>query len=283
MIALEDRHTDILKKASIGKSLSRKELAKRTQLDLKTINQIFEGTHVDDHHIDTVCQALELNFKALKNHIDQTHTPKPISVKGLKLFQSTFPHSEEAIMYVNNFIVYDEAQALALAFDTGTDFQSVKNWLKQTKLSLKSVLITHKHRDHIHCLEDYLKTDKTLPLHASFKAQIRCKNPKPIRHGQTIQYGPFTITILETPGHTEDGISYHIKGLEKDIVIVGDALFAHSQGGILNPESYAQAIKTNQKELLSLQEDTVIAPGHGPLTSVAHERQYNPFYADYFA
>ena len=93
MIALEDRHTDILKKASIGKSLSRKELAKRTQLDLKTINQIFEGTHVDDHHIDTVCQVLDLNFKALKTTSTKRIHP---SRSPLKAYSSFNPHFRTA-------------------------------------------------------------------------------------------------------------------------------------------------------------------------------------------
>ena len=74
-------------------------------------------------------------------------------------------------------------------------------------------------------------------------------------------------------------MSYLIDGLTK-IACVGDALFACSQGGV--PAAlYVKSLEINRSQLLSLPSDTVLCPGHGPLTTVAHERSWNPFYAGF--
>ena len=62
-------------------------------------------------------------------------------------------------------------------------------------------------------------------------------------------------------------------------MFVGDALFAHSQGGIHSQENYQRALKINRSNILSQANETILAPGHGPLTTVAHEKNNNPFYA----
>jgi glyoxylase-like metal-dependent hydrolase (beta-lactamase superfamily II) len=68
-----------------------------------------------------------------------------------------------------------------------------------------------------------------------------------------------------------------IGGLERPVAIVGDALFAGSMGRANT--SYADCIRTNSEEILSLPTQTILCPGHGPLTTVALERKHNPFFA----
>ena len=62
------------------------------------------------------------------------------------------------------------------------------------------------------------------------------------------------------------------------LAIVGDAMFSASQGGV-PAELYAEALKLNRQHIMSLSEDTIICPGHGPLSTVGQERRQNPFYA----
>ena len=69
-----------------------------------------------------------------------------------------------------------------------------------------------------------------------------------------------------------------VEGLEPLVAVVGDALFASSMGGV-PPDKYAGALHANRAHILSLPEDTVICPGHGPLTTVGLEQKHNPFYA----
>ncbi len=68
-----------------------------------------------------------------------------------------------------------------------------------------------------------------------------------------------------------------VSGLAKRIAVVGDAIFAGSMGG--GGVSYADALRTNREELLTLPDDTVVCPGHGPLTTIGEERLHNPFFA----
>jgi glyoxylase-like metal-dependent hydrolase (beta-lactamase superfamily II) len=68
-----------------------------------------------------------------------------------------------------------------------------------------------------------------------------------------------------------------VSGLAKPVVVVGDSLFAGSMGGA--PNAYEQARKNNREKILSLPPETIICPGHGPMTTVANERVHNPFFA----
>ena len=95
--------------------------------------------------------------------------------------------------------------------------------------------------------------------------------------GHSFACGGLKISSRSTWGHSKGGISYLIEGLEKPLAVVGDAVFAGSMGG--GSVSYADALRTNREELLSLPAETVLCPGHGPLTTVAEERLHNPFFA----
>jgi glyoxylase-like metal-dependent hydrolase (beta-lactamase superfamily II) len=70
-----------------------------------------------------------------------------------------------------------------------------------------------------------------------------------------------------------------IEGLERPVAIAGDALFAQSMGGGMI--SYQDALATNRSELFTLADQTVICPGHGPMTSVGEEKAHNPFYPEF--
>ena len=70
-----------------------------------------------------------------------------------------------------------------------------------------------------------------------------------------------------------------INGLARPVAIVGDALFAQSMGGGM--VSYQDALTTNRAELFTLQDDTIICPGHGPMTTVGEEKAHNPFYPEF--
>jgi glyoxylase-like metal-dependent hydrolase (beta-lactamase superfamily II) len=75
------------------------------------------------------------------------------------------------------------------------------------------------------------------------------------------------------------GITYVITGLAKPVAIVGDALFAGSMGGGMI--SWGDALETNRKQIFTLADDTVLCPGHGPMTTVAEEKSHNPFYPEF--
>jgi glyoxylase-like metal-dependent hydrolase (beta-lactamase superfamily II) len=75
--------------------------------------------------------------------------------------------------------------------------------------------------------------------------------------------------------------TYFVGGLSWPVAVVGDAIFASSMGGTINgvPAEFAEQYDHNVKKILPLPRDTVIAPGHGPLTTLAQEKKHNPFFA----
>jgi glyoxylase-like metal-dependent hydrolase (beta-lactamase superfamily II) len=99
------------------------------------------------------------------------------------------------------------------------------------------------------------------------------------RRNDFIMLGSLRITNRETPGHAEDGVTYIIGTWGDDaphVAIVGDAIFAGSMGGA--PQHGAFARQKVREQILSLPAETLICPGHGPLTTVAEEKEHNPFF-----
>jgi glyoxylase-like metal-dependent hydrolase (beta-lactamase superfamily II) len=94
--------------------------------------------------------------------------------------------------------------------------------------------------------------------------------------GVTFSLGRLQIETRDTSGHSTGGTTYHIHGLDRPLAIVGDALFAGSVGGIKS--DYRAALKKIRDNILSAQDNTILACGHGPLTTVIQEKTSNPFF-----
>ncbi|MGZ4964183.1 MAG: MBL fold metallo-hydrolase, partial [Limisphaerales bacterium] len=97
--------------------------------------------------------------------------------------------------------------------------------------------------------------------------------------GKTFHVGNLKIETRQTSGHARGGITFVVSGLGRRVAIVGDALFACSMGG--GAISYEEALRTNRKEIFSLPDDTIVCPGHGPMTTVGEQKKHNPFYPEF--
>ena len=95
--------------------------------------------------------------------------------------------------------------------------------------------------------------------------------------GATYEVGGLTVETLRTSGHSPGGTTFFIRGLDQPVAIVGDSLFAGSMGG--GNVSYEDAIRNNFEKIMVLPNDTILCPGHGPLTTVAEEKRHNAFFA----
>ncbi len=98
-----------------------------------------------------------------------------------------------------------------------------------------------------------------------------------IGEGEEFKVGRLTIRALLTSGHSRGGMTFFVQGLARPVAIVGDSLFAASMGG--GAISYADALRNNREKILTLPEETIVCPGHGPLTTVGKEKRENPFFA----
>jgi glyoxylase-like metal-dependent hydrolase (beta-lactamase superfamily II) len=138
------------------------------------------------------------------------------------------------------------------------------------------VFITHGHSDHIAALEAVRRQHPKARLHwGSREAPVDQR----IRPNDFIHLGSLRITNRDTPGHAEDGITYVAGNWPDDaphVAIVGDALFAGSIGR--GNQSWELARQKVRDQILSLPPDTLLCPGHGPLTTVAEEKEHNPFF-----
>jgi hydroxyacylglutathione hydrolase len=268
LIPLEDTAADIIGKAMRGLHKSASEIAQLAGLPEATVAALKEG-QFDATAARAVAPALGLDGDALVLLAEGRWTPEPVQLDGLAGFNTPF-HD----MTVNSYLVFDRSSGAAVAFDTGADCSGMLAFLKTEGLQLKLILITHSHADHILDLTN-LRQSTGAPAYTGRLEPV--DGAVPIDAGHAFECGKLKITALSTWGHSKGGISYRIDGLDKPLAVVGDAVFAGSMGG--GSVSYADALRTNRDELLSLPPETVLCPGHGPLTTVGEERLHNPFFA----
>jgi hydroxyacylglutathione hydrolase len=269
MIPLEDNFTDILGKAQRGLGLNNAQLAAKTHLSADLIAKVKDG-FVDDAALTKLAPALNLNARALIAAANKSWQPKPITCPGLAQFNTPFFD-----MTVNAYLVWDAATREAALFDTGANARPALNFLAKEKLTLKYLFITHTHTDHIADLEKVQAATKAECFVGDREPELAAV--KTFAAGTTFSLGQLTIETRLTWGHAEGGITYVVDGLEYPVAIVGDAVFAGSMGG--GAVSYADALRTNRAEIMSLPAATILCPGHGPLTTVGEEQQHNPFFA----
>ena len=184
--------------------------------------------------------------------------------------------SENEGMAVNCYLVWDEVSREAALFDTGWDAKPILALLQENQLVLRHVFITHSHEDHVAALGAIRQAFPKVRLHSSSKsAAVDQRN----RANDFIHLGSLRITNRDTPGHAEDGTTFIIGTWPEDaphVAIAGDAVFAGSMGR--GNQSWELARQKVREQILTLPAETLICPGHGPLTTVAEEKEHNPFF-----
>jgi glyoxylase-like metal-dependent hydrolase (beta-lactamase superfamily II) len=174
-------------------------------------------------------------------------------------------------------LVWDEVSLEAAVFDTGWDAAPIIGLIAQEQLQLRHLFITHGHEDHIAAVGEIREKFPKVRIHSSSKqAPVEQRN----RANDFVHLGSLRITNRDTPGHAEDGVSYVIGTWPEDaphVAVVGDAIFAGSIGR--GNQSWDLAKQKVRDQIFSLPGDTLICPGHGPMTTVAQEKAHNPFFA----
>ncbi|HUA69192.1 MAG TPA: MBL fold metallo-hydrolase [Candidatus Saccharimonadales bacterium] len=179
-------------------------------------------------------------------------------------------------MTVNCFLVWDEVTRETALFDTGFDAKPALDCIGENQLQLRHVFITHSHYDHVEALPKIRERFPKARIHSGSKAAPVDQRNKP---NEIIHLGGLRITYRETPGHAEDGVTYIVGNWQEDaphMAIVGDAIFAGSMGN--GNGAWDLAKQKVREQILSLPATTLICPGHGPLTTVAEEKEHNPFF-----
>jgi glyoxylase-like metal-dependent hydrolase (beta-lactamase superfamily II) len=193
----------------------------------------------------------------------------------------------------NCTILADEETREAIVIDPGDEISRIQRRLTALGLTLKQILVTHAHIDHVGGAlklksltgAPIFLNEADLPLlgiMAEQAAWVGVPTPETappdeaLTDGRVVGLTNYPAQVIHTPGHTQGSICLHFVPLK--MVLAGDTLFAGSIGRTDLPGgNYDQILDSIQTRLLTLPDDTRVVPGHGPATSIGSERKSNPF------
>lgn len=194
------------------------------------------------------------------------------------------------MLAANCYILGCEDTKVGVMIDPGGDVLNLLSKIKKLDLSIKYIILTHGHHDHIGAVNEIKKkTNALVAMHKLDEEMLENEN-KPVKSigrkidivsdiylkdGDELSIGSINLKIIHTPGHSPGGISILIDGA----VFTGDTLFAGSIGRTDfykgNMEDILSSIKN---KLFTLPEYTKVYPGHGPASTIAREKNTNPFF-----
>ena len=193
----------------------------------------------------------------------------------------------------NCSVIGDETTREAMVIDPGDEIEDVLALIEKHNLQVKQIVITHAHIDHVGgAMKLRVATGAPILLNQNDYALLKMldvqaawigmKNPGKVEidhsvgHADTIRAGSLTANVIHTPGHTEGSVCLYFPAESK--LIAGDTLFAGNIGRTDLPGgSMEKIINSLHEKVMALPDDTLVVPGHGPLTTIGDERESNPF------
>lgn len=194
----------------------------------------------------------------------------------------------------NCYIAICPETKAAVVIDPSWDGRTIARQIEASGAKLSHILITHAHFDHVGGLAElkeqypnvpvYIHPDavpwlQRAPHQANLFGMFMPQPPEPeqlLKEGDVIEVGTLKLEVLYTPGHAPGHVSFLLA--QAGVIFDGDVLFQGSIGRTDLPGGDFQLlISIIQKKLLTLPDDTQVLSGHGEITTIGHERQFNPF------
>lgn len=195
----------------------------------------------------------------------------------------------------NSYVVRVSKEAKdCVIIDTGLDADELLSYLEAGKLQPQAVILTHAHADHIggipllyqaypdlglfvYCDEAQMLADPSQNLSSMTGRPLKIEfEPRTLQDKETVKQAGIDFTVVHTPGHTPGGICLYCE--DEGVLFAGDTLFAESVGRADFPGgSMPLLVESIKNRLFILPDETRVYPGHGPETTIGHEKQFNPF------
>lgn len=194
----------------------------------------------------------------------------------------------------NAALLWDDVSKEAVLTDVGGEAERLLEAVETHQLNLKAIWLTHGHLDHASGVEK-LTTLHPVPVLGPHQADNYWLQALPdvtasygfpisqpfiptrwLKEGEALKVGEHTFIVFHIPGHTPGHVVFYSQA--NKLLIAGDVLFRESIGRTDFPGgNHSDLIRGIQEKLLSLPDDTRVLPGHGPMTTIGHEKQHNPF------
>jgi hydroxyacylglutathione hydrolase len=253
MNQLEDEISDVLNKSICGLGKSLADVSRTVGVDEVSLQQVLDGAW-DESVIRKSANVLGLDAEALLKL--PTYQPEVGEVGGVKRLMMPF-----RAWSVNAWLL--ELDGVSLLFDTGWNQGDILTQLDGVRPDV--VFLTHAHEDHVGGLDSLQGTGVEI-----------ISESEALSAGK-FQFGKIGIQVIDLAGHCIPTASYLITGFEKPLWVVGDAIFAGSMGGCKSTGNFELAVENLKKAFASVDSESLILPGHGPMTTVNSEKASNPF------
>lgn len=197
-------------------------------------------------------------------------------------------------LWTNCYVVWNGDND-AVVVDPGGDTTDVREFLNAEKLSLRWIMLTHGHGDHIMGVGELRGlASEGVAIHAEDADCLTSANEnlsgsmgqpavfdaaeRLLRNGDVVTLGGMTITVIHTPGHTRGSCCFYAEEDGGALLLSGDTLFARSVGRSDLPGGDERVLMESLKKLANVPDGIRVYPGHGPDTTIGEERALNPFW-----
>lgn len=273
-IPLEDEFGDILRKAQRGTGVTTERIASLAGVNESAIRAWLRCDSVpSEESARAIATALRLDPGSLAAIANGSWRPPEIAVEDVRHHPQD-PHPS------NGYVFFIDGGKRAALVDPAGIPANLLRILRDGDYHLQYILVTHKHADHCdataYVADAFPQAEivmHELDVHAI--GPLAHKTLR-VRDGEELPFGDdVRIRMLHTPGHTDGSSSY----LFKSTIFTGDTLFAGSVGGAYAEVStYGDILNSIRSKIFTLPDDTVVMPGHGPPTTIGHEKDHNPFF-----
>lgn len=271
---LEDHVGDVIQKARGMAGVSLEQAAVAGGISPNEL-RLLESTGAVRQPVfwDKLAATCGLNPHKLQR-MAQAWMPQPIDLSRWRQLRRIATTQEGNT--VNAYLVWDEHAKEAALFDTGWEAGPILKQLRDHQLTLRHIFITHAHEDHVSALDGLRRAAPAVRVHA---CSIEVRPDDRNRSQEHTALGSLRITHRDAPGHSVDSVVYIISNFpdsSPQVAVVGDCLFAGSIGRGF--QSCDLLKKTIVEQIFSLPGNTLLGPGHGPLTTVSEQQEVNPFF-----